>query len=71
MAKHVKSADLILSGPMSKFFKYLGRFKNRTILERGHNQTPKGETIEQCFARCAKMSTIRKRTCETNCAINQ
>ncbi len=50
---------------------HLGRFAKMSILIKGHNQTPKGETIEQCFARCAKMSTIRKRTCETNCAINQ
>lgn len=70
MAKHVKSADLILSGPMSKFFKYLGRFKNRKILEQGHNQTPKGEGLEKCLEKCAKMSIIRKRTCETNCVIN-
>ena len=68
MAKHVKDADIILSGPLSKFFKYLGRFKNRKILEQGHNTSH--DAMSKCLAKCAKMSIIRKRTCETNCAIN-
>ncbi len=48
---------------------HLGRFAKMSILIKGHNQTKAGD-LEKCLAKCAKMSIIRKRTCETNCAIN-
>jgi len=46
MPKHVTSADEVLKG---EHFKYLGRFKNRKILEQGHNQAERNCRIE-CLA---------------------
>jgi len=69
MAKHVTAADMVLKGKMSKMFKHLGKFMNRKILEQGHNSSHPGSSLAECLAKCEKMSIIRKRACETNCAI--
>jgi len=53
MGKHVESADIILKG---EHYGYLGRFKNRKILEQGHNQTEK----PSCRIQCLAASDIRK-----------
>jgi len=67
MPKHVTSADQVLKG---ENFKYLGRFKNRKILEEGHNQAPALSECQKCLNKCEEItSQLRRRKCETNCAI--
>jgi len=52
MGKHVESADIILKG---EHYGYLGRFKNRKILEQGHNSEH-----PSCRIQCLAASDVRK-----------
>ena len=81
MAKHVTAADEVIKGDN---FGYLGRFKDRKILEQGHNTVhtvndntghatdpePGQSALEKCLKGCETKGIVRRRTCEANCLIN-
>ena len=73
MAKHNRAADAVVKGA---HFEHLGHFRDRKILERGHNTDheadpePGQSKLEKCLKKCEGKGRVRKRVCETNCLIN-